>query len=202
MADEPNLDLGIEYTGGINKPTTDQVGFYPRVALDQYGDPNFEYLSVAPGGGSGGSAAWKDPVRVATAAALPASTRTANVRTANANGALPAVDGVSLSLNDALLDQHNATGADRGIWIVTSVGSGGTPWVLTRRDDFDNSTEVVSGLRVAATAGSTNSGKTFALSTANPIVLNTTALAFVEAAGGGAVTIVAPRHLVFRGSPE
>lgn len=194
MAD-PNLDLGIEYTGGIAKPTPDQVGFYPRVAVDQYGDPNFEYVPVSPGGGSG-SAAWKDPVRVATAAAMAASTRVANVRTANANGALAAIDGVSLAVGDALLDQHNATGADRGVWVVTSLGSGGTPWVLTRRSDFDNSLEVLSGLRVAVTAGSANAGKTFALATANPIVLNTTSLTFSESAGGGAGDVVGPASSV------
>ena len=38
---DPNLDLGLDYTGGINKPTPDQIGFFARV------DPsgrNIEYV--------------------------------------------------------------------------------------------------------------------------------------------------------------
>jgi hypothetical protein len=44
MAAEPNLDLGIEYTGGINKPTAEEAGNFARVVVDQYGDPNLEYV--------------------------------------------------------------------------------------------------------------------------------------------------------------
>jgi hypothetical protein len=42
---EPNLDLGLEYTGGIEKPLVTQVGYYARVALDALGAPNLEYVS-------------------------------------------------------------------------------------------------------------------------------------------------------------
>lgn len=38
---DPNLDLGLDYTGGINKPTANQVGYYARV--DSTG-LNLEYL--------------------------------------------------------------------------------------------------------------------------------------------------------------
>lgn len=43
MAD-PNLDIGLDYTGGITKPTLADVGRYARVALDGTGDPNLEYV--------------------------------------------------------------------------------------------------------------------------------------------------------------
>ncbi len=43
-----NLDLGLEYLGGINKPTPDQIGYYARV--DSTG-LNLEYVAAAPGGG-------------------------------------------------------------------------------------------------------------------------------------------------------
>jgi hypothetical protein len=42
---EPNLDLGLDYTGGINKPLAEQVGSYARVAVDSYGDPNLDYVT-------------------------------------------------------------------------------------------------------------------------------------------------------------
>jgi hypothetical protein len=48
MAAEPNLDLGLEYTGGINKPTADQVGNFARVVLDTQGDPNLDYTALMP----------------------------------------------------------------------------------------------------------------------------------------------------------
>jgi hypothetical protein len=123
---------------------------------------------------------WKDSVRLATTTALPASTRTSNVRTANANGALPNIDGVAPAVNDRILDKDHGTGADRGIWVVTSLGSGGTPWVLTRAGDADVDAEVTSGLRVSITAGTLHAGKVFYLNTADPITLNTTALTFAE----------------------
>lgn len=45
MADaEPNLDIGLDYTGGIAAPTLADVGRYARVALDNVGEPNFEYV--------------------------------------------------------------------------------------------------------------------------------------------------------------
>lgn len=128
--------------------------------------------------GSGGSADWKDSVRVATTAALAASTRVGNVRTANANGALPSIDGVALSVGDDLLDKDHATGADRGVWRVTSLGGGASPWVLTRRSDFNSSAEVTGGLRVPVVEGTANGGKVWKLTTPDPITLNTTALAF------------------------
>lgn len=38
-------DLGIEYLGGLRKPTVDDVGKLAVVALDSLGRPNFEYLT-------------------------------------------------------------------------------------------------------------------------------------------------------------
>lgn len=37
-------DLGIEYLGGLTRPTADDVGKLAVVALDALGNPNFEYL--------------------------------------------------------------------------------------------------------------------------------------------------------------
>lgn len=38
------IDLGVEYLGGLTKPTADDVGKLAVVALDSLGKPNFEYL--------------------------------------------------------------------------------------------------------------------------------------------------------------
>ncbi len=127
----------------------------------------------------------KGSVRVATAAALPAYTRSGNVLTANANGALAAVDGVTLGLNDRVLVKNGAAGADNGIYFVSQVGDVGTPWTLTRTVDADTSAEVTSGLFVFVEEGTTNSDTGWILTTNNPITLNTTALTFTQFSGAG-----------------
>lgn len=38
------IDLGVEYLGGLARPTVDDVGKLAVVALDSLGRPNFEYL--------------------------------------------------------------------------------------------------------------------------------------------------------------
>lgn len=121
---------------------------------------------------------WKPSVRAATTAALPAYTRNVNVITANANGALPAIDGITLQAGDRLLLLHGAAAADNGIYVVTAVGSGGSTFVLTRADDADTSAEVTPGMRVPVEEGTLNSAKVLKLTTTGAIVLNTTGLSF------------------------
>lgn len=167
-------------------------GWTVAAGVDAAGKATLEL--TPPAGGAGGSADWKDSVRVATTAALAASTRVGAVRTANANGALPSIDGVALAVNDDLLDKDHATQPDRGIWRVTALGSGAAPWVLTRRSDFDASAEVTGGLRIPVIAGTANGGKVWKLDTVDPIVLNTTSLAFsvdsgAVAPGGAPVNV-------------
>ncbi len=130
----------------------------------------------------------KDSVRVATAAALPAYTRTTNVITASANGALAAVDGVTLVATDRLLLKDGAAGADNGIYTLTTVGTGGTPYVLTRSTDADVSAEVTAGLYVWAEEGTANADTGWLLTTNNPITLNTTALTFTQVSALGQIT--------------
>ena len=130
----------------------------------------------------------KDSVRAATAAALPSYTRTTNVITASANGALAAVDGVTLVANDRLLLKDGAAGADNGIYIVTTVGDGSNPFVLTRSTDADSSAEVTGGMYMFVEEGTANEDGGFVLTTNNPITLNTTSLTFVQFSGAGQIT--------------
>lgn len=125
----------------------------------------------------------KEPVRVATTTALAASTVSGTKRTANANGALPAIDGVTLVAADRLLDKDHATTAQQGIWRVVDPGSATRPWILERPRDFDTSSDVRSGLTVEVSEGTLNSGGVFTLTTANPIVLATTGLTFTRTGG-------------------
>ncbi len=130
----------------------------------------------------------KDSVRVATNAALPAYGRIGNIITASSNGTMAAVDGVTLVVDDRLLLKDGAAGADNGIYVVTSVGSGGTPFVLTRSTDADTSSEVTGGMFVFVAEGTAWTGSGFVLTTPDPITLNTTALTFTQFSGAGEIT--------------
>jgi hypothetical protein len=50
-----------------------------------------------------------------------------------------AVDGYSAAANDRILVKNQAISIQNGIYVVTTVGDGSTPWVLTRAGDFDDS---------------------------------------------------------------
>ena len=134
---------------------------------------------------------WKDSVRAATAAALPAYTRVGNVITAAVNGAQPNVDTVNLNVGDSFLDKDNANQVDQGPYILDVKGDGSNPWSATRREDFDSDFEVTSRARIPVSEGAVNGGKDFVLTNVDPITINTTALVFIEASGGGGVLTVA-----------
>jgi hypothetical protein len=119
----------------------------------------------------------KDAVRLATTAALPASTYDNGISgegatlTADANGALPAQDGVSVSLGNRILVKDQASAIENGIYEITQVGDAGTPWILTRTGDADNSgsdaTQVTRGMYVPVAEGSTNGSLGFILTSAS-----------------------------------
>lgn len=112
---------------------------------------------------------WKQARRASTTVALPASTLVGLVRTANANGALGALDGVTLVPGvDSILDRHS-TGGLRGLWDVVSLGSAGTPWVLSLSPDAATSADLRSGTTVEIQEGS-DPGVFYTLRTPNPIV--------------------------------
>lgn len=127
----------------------------------------------------------KQPVRATTTAALPANTRTGNVLTASANGVIPAQDGVTLVVGDRLLVKDEATGANNGPFTVTDLGSAGTPWVLTRSIDADESAKIMACINIFVEEGTANAEKMFVLTTDNPITINVTALVFAEMSAGG-----------------
>lgn len=128
---------------------------------------------------------WKNPVRAATAAALAANTYANGALgvgatlTGNANGALAAVDGVTLVLNDRLLVKDEATAANNGLYKVTQVGTVGTPYILTRVTDADIAAELLNAA-VFAEEGTTNSDSAFVGTADAPITVGTTALPFVK----------------------
>jgi hypothetical protein len=130
----------------------------------------------------------KDAVRAISTSVLPSNTRSGNILTASANGALAAVDGVTLVLNDRILVAGEATGANNGIYFVSAVGDASNPFTLTRDTDANTSSKVTSGMFTFITEGTSNKGTGWVLTTADPITLNTTSLTFTQFSGAGEIT--------------
>ena len=131
----------------------------------------------------------KESCRMATVANLSATySGTPNFTlTALAEGAL-VIDGVNAAVNDRVLVKNQTTGTQNGIYTVTTVGDVATPYVLTRAGDFDSSAEITAGAFAFVTEGTVNDDSGFAISTNDPITLDTTAIAFTQFSGLGRIT--------------
>lgn len=66
-----------------------------------------------------------------------------------------------------------------GIFTVIDAGSAGTPWILQRAHDFDESSKVSHGAYTVISGGTINYGTGWVLSTPDPITLDTTDLTFM-----------------------
>lgn len=133
----------------------------------------------------------KASVRLATAAALPANTPAGSgvgkTLTGNANGALT-VDGVAVAVNDRILVKDEVSAQHNGIYVVTTVGDGSNPFVLTRATDADSDAEVTTGMFCFVSEGTVNADSGWVLVTDDPITLDTTALSFTQFSGAGQIT--------------
>jgi hypothetical protein len=128
-------------------------------------------------------------VRLATTVALPANTYNNGssgvgaTLTANANGAL-SVDGVAAVVGNRILVKNEVTQANNGVYTVTQVGNGSTPYILTRATDFDSAgtgvDQIDAGDFFLVTAGSTQSNTSWVQQTPLPITVGTTAIVFSQ----------------------
>jgi hypothetical protein len=133
----------------------------------------------------------KNACVVATDVALPANTAAGGpgvgkTLTMNA-AAILAVDGVNTVITDRILVKDEGTGANNGIYDVTTEGTGGVAAVLTRATDFDEDADVFFGAFVFIESGTVNSDNGFTLTTADPITVDTTALVFTQTSGAGQI---------------
>ena len=96
-----------------------------------------------------------------------------------------AIDGVTLSVNDRVLIYTQTNATQNGVYVVTSVGSGSTNWVLTRSSDTDtygltSSNTLGEGSTFFVQEGATGAGETYTCNTAGVIVFGTTNITFVQ----------------------
>ncbi len=84
------------------------------------------------------------------------------------------IDGVTMAVNDRVLVYQQTTQTQNGVYVVTSIGSGSTNWVLTRSDDtdtygFDSPNALSEGSTFFVQQGTTGAGETYTCNTVGVI---------------------------------
>lgn len=129
----------------------------------------------------------------ATTTALPAvtynngSSGVGATLTANANGALT-IDGYTFvspgDIGKRVLIKNQASQAQNGVYTVTQVGNGSTPFILTRATDFDSAgsgvDQIDAGDFFLVTGGTANANTSWVQQTPLPITVGVTALVFAQ----------------------
>jgi hypothetical protein len=136
---------------------------------------------------------WKQAARVASTANVSVTyTATGGSASVGQITAAPnTLDSVSLALGDRILLKNQTTGAQNGIWVVSTVGTGSNG-VWDRAFDFNSAASAVPGITIWVAEGTTNAGNGFLCS--NTGVYNIggvsgTSLTFVQFSGLGMVTV-------------
>jgi len=95
------------------------------------------------------------------------------------------IDGITLSVSDRVLIYTQTNAIQNGVYVVTSVGSVSTNWVLTRSSDTDtygltSTSTLGEGSTFFVQQGATGAGETYTCNTAGVIVFGTTNITFAQ----------------------
>lgn len=96
-----------------------------------------------------------------------------------------APDGPTAQVGDRILVYNQTNAFENGIYEVTTVGDGSTPWVLTRTTDADSyglkdPNALGEGDAFFITSGNTGAGETYVCNTSGVITFGTTAINFAQ----------------------
>ena len=116
----------------------------------------------------------------------------ATLTNAGANAAL-VVDSIATTVGERILVTGQSDQAQNGIYDVTTVGDGSTPWVLTRSSDGNSyvpqsSTALCAGSYFFIQNGNVYGGSSWVLSTTGEINIGVTNITFTQFSTGGAYT--------------
>ena len=94
-------------------------------------------------------------------------------------------DGVVALVGDRILVYNQTNQFENGVYEVTTVGDGSTPWVLTRTTDADSyglkdPNALGEGDAFFITSGNTGAGETYVCNTSGTITFGTTAITFTQ----------------------
>jgi hypothetical protein len=134
----------------------------------------------------------KDSVHVASTANISVTySATSGTSTrGQITGATNSIDGVTLVAGDRILLKDQSTGAQNGIWVVTTAGTGSNG-VWDRATDFDSDVEVTPGAFTFVEEGTVNGDSGWVLTTNAPIVIgggSGTSLNWAQFSGAGQIT--------------
>jgi len=95
------------------------------------------------------------------------------------------IDGVTVSVADRVLVYQQTDQTQNGVYVVTSVGSGSTNWVLTRSSDTNtfgltSPNTLGEGSTFFVQQGTTGAGETYTCNTVGTIVFGTTNITFTQ----------------------
>jgi hypothetical protein len=95
------------------------------------------------------------------------------------------IDGVTLSVADRVLVYTQTDETENGVYVVTTVGSDSTNWVLTRSSDTNtyvnaSPTGLSEGSTFFVQQGTTGAGETYTCNTQGTIVFGTTDITFAQ----------------------
>lgn len=113
----------------------------------------------------------------ATTTTLPTYIPTSTTLTGSVNGALPAIDGVTLVNGNTILVKNEVSNQYNGFYTVTNVGSAGAPYVLTRTSNMDTWDELPRST-IFIQSGSTQAGYTYYCTVSTGGTLGTTPVTF------------------------
>lgn len=135
----------------------------------------------------------KDSARIATTATLTATyvNGTSGVGATLTNSGTQAaftVDSIVGVAGDRVLVKDQSTALQNGLYIITTVGTASTNWVLTRAIDADENAEVTSGAFTFVEEGTVNANNGFVCTTTGTITIGTTSINWVQFSGAGQIT--------------
>lgn len=144
------------------------------------------------------ASAYKQAVTYASTSTLPANTYnngTGGVGatiTETGNGPL-FIDGNTTVLGQRILVKNEATGANNGIYTVTTLGIASvSPFVLTRATDYNSNADVFPGVANFTNSGTVNANTCWILTNTSAVTIGTTALTYADECGAGSFTASYP----------
>ena len=171
-----NLVLSPNGTGTVTVPSgyKNRSGFGTNsLATKEYVDAVKQALDI------------KESVAAATTSNLGATYNNgAGTLTANSNGAFTA-DGQTPAQGSRILVKSQSTAAQNGIYVLTTAGGAGAPFLLTRADDANSSSNLTGGTFVFVEAGTLNAESGFVFTHDGAPTLGTTALNVSQFSGAG-----------------
>jgi hypothetical protein len=95
------------------------------------------------------------------------------------------IDGITMVVADRVLVYEQTNQTQNGVYVVTSIGSGSTNWVLTRSDDADTygfagPDTLSEGSTFFVQEGATGAGETYTCNTTGTITFGTTNITFAQ----------------------